>query len=73
MRASRDDLGCAVGEAHLPRNSSPTPDIAVGDCGNTPQVVHPACMPKSPEKILEAKPKVSRKLRHGAVQHDTSF
>jgi hypothetical protein len=30
-------------------------------------------MPKSPEKILEAKPKVSRKLRHGAVQHDTSF
>ena len=70
MWASSDNLPCSLGDDFLAGESGPTPDIAVGNCRNSPQVVDPACMAKIREKILEAKPKVPRELRHVAVQHD---
>ena len=70
MRASRDDLGRTLGKTFLPGEPSPTPNIAIGNCRKAAKVVDLACMPKFPEKIFEAKPKVLRKTRHVAVQHD---
>ena len=70
MRASGDYLLCTLGKSFLPSEPSPTPDIAVGNCRNPPQVVDPACVPKISEKILEAEPKVPRELRHVAMEHD---
>lgn len=70
MRASSDDSLCTLGKSFLASEPGPTPDIAIGNCRNPPQVVDPARMPKISEKILEAKPKVARELRHVAVQHD---
>ena len=71
MRASRDNLGRTLGKAFLPGEPCPTPDIAIGNRRKAAQVVDPSRMPKFPEKIFEAKPKVLRKLCHVAVQHNT--
>jgi len=73
MWAFRDDFGRALGKAFLPGKACPTPDIAIGNRCKAAQVIDPACIPKFPEKVFEAEPKVLRKLRHVAAQHDPPF
>jgi hypothetical protein len=51
------------------RHLRPAPDVTVGQQGESSQVADSAGMPQVCEEILQTVPKISGKMRHGAVQH----